>query len=56
MVNFSVGRIGADGLSKGEISTASLHARYPLLTGVDTGPSMAHFPYNSWMEAVGVIT
>lgn len=44
MVSFSVGRIGADGLSKGEISAASLHAQYPLFTRVDAGPSMAHFP------------
>lgn len=47
-------RIGADGLSKGEISAASLqYAQYPLFTRVDAGPSMAHSPHNnSWMEAV----
>lgn len=44
MVSFSAERIEADGLSKGEISIASLNAQYTLFTGVETGPSMASVP------------
>lgn len=44
MVSFSAGKVEAAGLSKGEISMASLSAQYTLFSGVKTGPPMASVP------------